>query len=246
MWRLIRAELNYQRVILLPVGGCLAGLLIFLAAAPAALYLPELPFQKRVIISFWFLFYLAFVGGFNTAFSPFGIAGREKRNRLYALMPMSLKELGRMRVLALSAVWVGLVGIYGSGLWLSGDWAAFWAEPACPRSLLALTGAFSMGTAHMLIMADLRTLFLTGGTFMGVPLKRLFFALSVGGGVAYAVAVLVVILLNIPSAGPYEEIRTLAQFLLQSWTCAAIFLLVGAGMLSASIVSFRLRRSFLE
>jgi|GEM_PF-5151384 len=246
MWRLIRAELGYQGVLTGPVYGVFLALQAALAWAPRALYLPELAFSRRAVLVFWFLFYLAAVSVFNSAFSSRGIHIREKRYRLLTLLPVSAGQVGTARALVPVLEWAGLAGILLLFLPLSGDWGAFWTESAWPQTLLALSGAFFLGTALGLVMEDLRTLFQGRLKIFGAPAGRIFYACAVASAVAYfaVVSLAVLLLLRIDALEPAWA--TAAIFLFRTWPGAALFLLAGATLLLASVRTFGTRRAYLE
>lgn len=246
MWRLIKADLNYQKVILVPIYVSFLALLASLTWVPQVLYFPDIVFPKRAVISLWLLFYLASIGVFNTSFSSRGINVREKRNRLHTLLPVSPRQIGASRVLALVLAWTGLVGVFLLFLLASGEWAAFWTKSTWPQTLLALTGAFFLGSAHGLVMEDLKTMFLTDRKIFRIQWKHIFYTFAVITAVLYFVAICLTIMCLLPQVATSDTVGAKVAFCLQSWPCAVLLLISGTAMMLASLKTFKLRKSFLE
>lgn len=247
MWQLIKAELSYQKMVLLAAGGCFLGLLGFLSYSPVLLFLPEIPFPRRVNIIYWFLFYLAFIILFNVAFSPFGLIRREKRNRLLHLLPVTVRQLGVRRMVLLSLIWMVMVAIYLLFMLAAGEWGMFWSGSEWPQLLVSLTGAFWTGSAYVMAMEDLQTLFVRERTILRVSLRRIFNVFVVLSTVLYFLAICGAIAhLSAQMPLTFEMLLPLLGSLARSWQGASIFLLTGAGLMLASIRTFELRKSFLE
>jgi hypothetical protein len=129
----------------------------------------------------------------------------------------------------------------------AGDWDLFWGGPAWPQVLVSLSGAFLTGSAYVVSMTDLQTLFPKEQKFLRLPWRQLFNGFIVFSTVIYFLAVCYAILQSSP--GVRLSIRILVPlvaFMAQSWTGATVFLLTGVGMALAGILTIQLRRSFLE
>ena len=247
MWPLVKAELRYQRPFLVTAVGAILAILIFLWFSPALFFVPEIPFPRRISITFWFLFWISFVILMNTAFPPQGIHRREHRNRLLALLPVPLWQLGILRILLLISAWAALIVIFLLFLLCAGDWDLFWGGPAWPQMLVSLSGAFLTGSAYVVFMTDLQAVFPKGKKFLRLPWQPLLNSFILLSTVAYFLAVCYLILQSSP--GVRFSIRILVPlvaFMAQSWDGAAVFVLTGAGTALAGILTFQLRRSFLE
>jgi hypothetical protein len=193
------------------------------------------------------LFWVAFVILMNTIFPPQGIHRRERRNHLLVLLPVPLWQLGVLRFLLLISAWAALVVIFLLFLLCAGDWDLFWDGPAWPQMLVSLSGAFLTGAAYVVFMIDVQTVFPKGKKFLRLPWQPLLNGFIVLSTVAYFLAVCYFILQSAP--GVRFSIRILVPlvaFMAQSWDGATVFVLTGAGMALAGIVTFQLRRSFLE
>ena len=247
MWPLIKAELNYQKLFLITALGAMLAIMVFLWFSPDLFFLPEIPFPRRISITFWFLFYLAFVILVNAVFPPYGIHRREKRNRLLTLLPVSLLQLGILRVILLVSIWAGLVAIFLLFLLITGDWTLFWGDPVWPQLLVSLSGAVLTGSTYVVSMADLQTLFPKEKKFLRIPWQQLFNGFIVLSTVIYFLAICYAILQCNPGVRFSLRILVpLVAFMVQSWTGATVFLLTGVAVALASIRTFELRKSYLE
>ncbi len=247
MWLLVKAELGYQKPILIAATGAVLAILIFLWFSPVLFLIPEILFPRRISITLWFLFWISSVILMNTVFPPQGIHRREYRNRLLALLPVPLWRLGILRFLLLISAWAALILIFLLFLLCAGDWDLFWGGPAWPQMLVSLSGAFLTGSAYVVFMTDLQTVFPKGKKFLRLPWQPLLNSFTVLSTVAYFLAICYLILQSSP--GVKLSIRILVPlvaFMAQSWDGATVFVLTGAGMALAGIVTFQLRRSFLE
>lgn len=246
MWPLIKAELSYLGPFLFAAMGAMLAVLIFLWFSQVLFFVPEIPLPRRISITFWFSFWVAFLILMNTVLSPYGIQRREKRNRLLALLPVPLWQSGILRILHVISLWAAIVAIFLLFLLLTGDCDLFWGDPAWPQVLVSLSGAVLTGAAYVVFMADLQTLFPKEERLLGLPWQQLFNGFIVLSTGIYFPAVCYAILQSSP--GVRFSIRILVPlvaFMAQSWTGATVFLLTGVGLALASILTFHLRRSFL-
>jgi MFS family permease len=247
VWSLIKAELDYQKLFLITVVAAVLGILTFLWYSPVLLFVPEIPFPRRMGMSFWFLLYAAFVILVNAFFPPMGIHRREKRNRLLALLPISLQKLGIVRMILLALIWIGLASVFLLFLSITGDWNLFWDDPFWPVLLVSLSGAILTGSAYIAFMVDLQTLFPKEKLLLGIPQQQLFNGFIVLSTIIYFLAICYGILQSDSDFRFSVRILVpLMAFTVRSWTGATVFLLTGVGVALASIRTFTLRKSFLD
>lgn len=246
MWRLIKAELRYRVVFLAPACGVILTLLLGLSAVPALLYLPDVPFHRKMAVAFVALFYLATFCAFSTLYSPHGALQRERRLLLHARLTLGPRQLGVVRGLVLVLEWALFVGVLLLGVFLAGDGGAFRGDDGWSRSLMALTGVVFAGSAWRLILDDLGVRF--ADRFKGNPgrLSGILTPVAVSTTILFLAVFCYALSTVLPGAAhPMSRAGTVLTFVLASWEGAGTLLTGGCAMLMASVRTFEIRRSFL-
>ncbi|MBP7867700.1 MAG: hypothetical protein KA419_17350 [Acidobacteria bacterium] len=246
MWRLIRAELSYRVVLQAPAVAVVLALYLGLTALPDLLYLPAVPFPRKMTVAFVALSYLAVIGAFHHLTSPHGAWRRERRARFLLALPVTPRQVGLARVLIPVLEWAGFCATLLLALLLAGDWATFWSGGVWPRALATLTGAFWAGSSWLMGLDDLGERLGRGRRPRTVRLADTLSTVAVASTVLFFVTFCLFLIRSLPGAPPPEPVRgAVTTFWFGSWTGAATLCLGGAAMLLASVGTFAWRRAYL-
>jgi hypothetical protein len=246
MWRLIGTELSYRNVLQVPAAAVVLALYLGLTALPDLLYLPTVPFPRKMTVAFVALSYLAAIVAFHHLTSPHGVWRRERRARFLLPLPVTPRKVGLARVLIPVLEWAGFCATLLLALLLAGDWATFWTGGVWPRALAALTGAFWAGSSWLMGLDDLNERLVSGRRARAVRLADTLSTVAVASTILFFVTFCVFLIRSLPGAHPPEPVcGAMTAFGFGSWTGAATLCLGGAAMLLASVGTFERRRAYL-
>ena len=243
MWQLLKAELNYSKSILIIAYGSVLLIGILLIVGPQLFLVPEIPLVRKIRVLLWIILFFTWIA-FVVCF--IGIAaGKEKRNRLYLKSPVSVRQIGMVRIFIILFIWIGFVALFFLFLLISGSISVFFADSSLYLCFCTLTGAAFFWTAYVIWMNDLKTYIDNKKKVLGISLKNIITIF-----IKLSLVIIYLFFLFSPHfifpKIPGQSLKSIFNWLYESVPGVIFFLMVGIGVSLLSVVSFGHRKSYVE
>lgn len=237
MWRIVRAEIVYNNSVYLFI--FVVSLLSFLVLHNWTAIIGEVPANMNIgYISLSHMFFF-FVG---TIFNS--LWWKEKLYRRYLLIPISVWQIGIVRLILFIIFWFGIVMLFFIYTQISDYFAV---DSLTLLSLCSQSGMVLVVFSLIFIWTDLRNLFSNHRTLLGVPRRKLF---GIGA------LIFVSFFCFIAMAGIVHNYQThdrfghitfnFWQWIYRTNSGVSFFIFLGLGLSVLSIATFVRRKSYLE
>jgi hypothetical protein len=190
---------------------------------------------------FW-LNWAMFIGSFFVT----GIY-REKRDRLFACLPVPRQKTAALRILLVFVPWVSNTLLFFLFLWLNGRLPLFFNHPTYSLTFCTHFGVLFFWAGYMVWKRDLKSVFKGTGRIFAVPIKEIVtFVLE------FLVVLLYLFFIFSPQfklnrgivKDPNHPLVKLFSQLYESMPGLVFFLLLGLGMSLLSVFTFLRRKSY--
>lgn len=229
MWKILKAELSYNKyVLVIPYGVVLYVIIANVSQgwSNVELNLPGVRAMMVVAAAVIFLFSIV------TFF-------KEKRERYFTLLPLSIRQIGISRLLFLITVWLSFILLF----WISTLTVTPYQLSTILWGTLSLTGFILMANAYIFIHRDLK--FCSSGKFQKILITFFYPIMIIIGYLLWYLLFAV----PVPYFEFFKPLNTLNEEFSNISTSLmgfSIFIVLGMSFTVLSVFVFKRRRSYLE